>query len=170
MPSHLELIDLRNPPLGDLAGKAEAVGRILTGPERDLIPLLQAIQGAFGYLPGDVLLRLSRSAGIPLARVYGVATFYAGFHFEPRGRHVVRVCHGTACHVRGSPRITEELSRLLGIAPGETTRDGEFTLERVACVGCCSLAPVAVVGRRTYGRLDPRRAVGIVQQARGGPR
>ncbi len=161
----LEHFDLKNPPLGDAAAQADVVDAILNGPETELVPLLQAIQSAFGFLPRDVLERLALSTHIPLARIYGVATFYAGFFFTPRGRHIIRVCHGTACHVRGSPRITDELSRTLGVASGETTEDHAFTLERVACVGCCSLAPVMVVDRRTHGRLDAKTAVKIVARA-----
>ncbi len=164
MNTALESFELRNRALGDLAPHARVIDRILAEQGSDLIPLLQAVQAAFGFLPRDVLEHVARRANIPLSRVYGVASFYAGFFFEPRGRRIVRVCQGTACHVRGAPRITEEVSKFLGIEPGETTKDRAFTLERVVCVGCCSLAPVMVVGSQTFGRLEPRGAVQVIQR------
>ena len=161
----LEPFDLKNESLGNSEAHRERIDRLLGGANTELVPLLQAIQVAFGFLPRDVLQRLAQHTQIPLARIYGVATFYTGFFFAPRGRHIVRVCHGTACHVRGSPRITDELSRTLHVQSGETTEDREFTLERVACVGCCSLAPVVVVDHRTHGRLDAKSAVKLVAKA-----
>ena len=127
-----------------------------------LITLLQEIQRAYGYLPEPVLVRLSRESRIPLSRIYGVITFYSQFYLTPRGRNIVRVCRGTACHVRGSAFIMDTLSDSLGIAEGETTNDMQFSLETVACVGTCFLAPVMMVNTSFYGKLDPRQARDIV--------
>ena len=130
---------------------------------QDVVSLLQDVQAAFGFLPRNVVTRLARRAGVRLHRFFGVATFYSGFFLEPRGRYIVRVCEGTACHVAGASQITEALSDLLGIAAGETTADRAVTLEAVACVGCCSLAPVMTVGDQAHARLARSRAVEVVE-------
>ena len=129
-----------------------------------LIAVLQAAQRIFGYLPREVLAHIARSRETPLSEVYGVVTFYAQFHLEPRGETVIRVCHGTACHVAGAPDVTRAISRELGIGVGETSEDTRFTLEGVACVGCCGLAPVVVVGERVHGRIDPAAARKLAKQ------
>lgn len=123
--------------------------------EGALIPVLQKAQNIFGYLPEAVLKQIAESLRLPLSQVYGVATFYAQFHLKPRGRHVIRVCQGTACHVRGSAKILERVKQELGIESGETTPDLRFTLEPVACLGACGLAPVMMVDDNTHGRLTP---------------
>lgn len=122
-----------------------------------LIPLLQETQRVFGYLPSEAMEALSEETCLPLAEIYGVATFYAQFHLEPRGRHVIRVCRGTACHVRGSLKLLERLRETLGVAEGGTTEDGRFTLEPVACLGACGLAPVMTIGDQTFGRVAPEK-------------
>ncbi|MBN2496875.1 MAG: NADH-quinone oxidoreductase subunit NuoE [Deltaproteobacteria bacterium] len=119
-----------------------------------LIPVLQKAQEEYGYLPKQVMDRIARGLHLPPASVYGVVTFYAQFRLKPVGKHIIRVCHGTACHVSGADKITESFSRDLSVEDGETTSDRLFTLESVACLGCCSLAPVAMVGEETFGRLD----------------
>jgi NADH:ubiquinone oxidoreductase subunit E len=119
-----------------------------------LIPVLQETQRLFGYLPRGALRRIADARGVPFSHVYGVATFYSQFHLRPRGDKVIRICHGTACHVRGAPEVTHAVVEELGIKIGETTDDRAFTLESVACVGCCGLAPVMFVGEDTYGQLD----------------
>lgn len=129
-----------------------------------LIPVLQEIQGHCGYLPRQAMEMISAEMGLPLSKVYGVATFYAQFHLEPRGRNVVRVCLGTACHVRGGERILERLGEQLGIPPGGTTEDLRFTLERVACLGACGLAPAMMVNDETFGRLTPEKAKKLIQK------
>lgn len=136
------------------------------GPVRatDLIPLLQKIQDAYGYLPLPVLQEASRRTGIPTSRMYGVITFYAQFYLTPRGRHTIRVCRGTACHVRGGNGVAESISRGLGIGEGETTPDNLFTLETVACLGTCFLAPAMMVGSDYYGLLTPEKIKSILQQ------
>ena len=119
-----------------------------------LIGVLQDTQSLYGYLPKEALRAIATSREIALSHVYGVATFYSQFHLRPRGDKVIRICHGTACHVRGAPEVTHAITEELGIKVGETTDDLEFTLESVACVGCCGLAPVMLVDEQTYGQLD----------------
>ena len=121
-----------------------------------LIPVLQAVQEEFGYLPEEAMMGIAKAIGVPESRVYAVASFYAQFRFSPMGRNHVMVCRGTACHVRGAARILEEAERRLDIKEGETTEDLEYTLETVACIGCCGLAPTIVINDTTYGRLTPK--------------
>ncbi|MFO8109895.1 MAG: NADH-quinone oxidoreductase subunit NuoE [Thermoplasmata archaeon] len=135
--------------------------------ENSLIPMLQACQKHLGYLPRDVMERISGYLDIPLSKVYGVITFYAQFRLEPLGKHLVKVCHGTACHVRGADKINEIIENELGIKSGETSPDGTFTLERVACLGCCSLAPVIMVDDRVHGNLDREKVKSVVASYRG---
>ena len=134
--------------------------------EGALISVLQETQGLYGYLPQDALREISRARRVPLSLLYGVATFYAQFHLRPRGEWLVRICHGTACHVRGAPEVTRAVVEELGIKVGETTDDMRFTLESVACVGCCGLAPVMMVDDRSYGRLDLAQARAIAASLR----
>jgi NADH-quinone oxidoreductase subunit E len=131
-----------------------------------LIPVLQETQAAYGYLPRPAIERIAKALRRPAAQVFGVATFYAQFHLKPRGRHIIRVCLGTACHVRGGELILEQLSQTLGIRPGETTADLLFTLERVACIGACGLAPTLMVDEDTHGRLTPKTAVALLDRYR----
>ncbi len=129
------------------------------GPERSaLIPVLQAAQDAYGYLPREALERIAERLRMPLSEVFGVTTFYAQFHLEPRGERIVRVCHGTACHVRGANEVTRVIEDELGVRVGETAADLSFTVESVACVGCCGLAPVVLVDDQTFGSLDAQGA------------
>ena len=125
--------------------------------EDELIPILQRVQDELGYLPEEAMLDIARFTGVPESRVYSVGTFYAQFRFTPIGRNHVMVCRGTACHVRGAPRILEEVEKHLGIKEGETTPDMEFSLETVACIGACGLAPNMVINNKTYGRLTAKR-------------
>lgn len=118
-----------------------------------LIMILQDIQGEYKYLPEPALREVSSRLSVPLSQVYGVATFYKAFSLQPRGKHLIQVCCGTACHVKGAPQIVDRLERTLGIKCGETTKDKKFTLETVRCVGACALAPVVMIGEDTYGRL-----------------
>ncbi len=120
-----------------------------------LIPVLQAAQDVYGYLPVQVLEAIADRLEVPISQVYGVVTFYAQFHQEPRGKHIVRTCQGTACHVRGAGKILDALKADLGVAPGKATSDLQFTLETVACIGACGLAPVLMVDQDTHGRLTP---------------
>jgi NADH-quinone oxidoreductase subunit E len=134
-----------------------------------LIPLLQRLQEAYGYLPQAALAWISRETGIPASRMYGVGTFYAQFSLEPRGRHTVRCCRGTACHVRGGKKVIAAAQSALGLADGETAADMSFSFETVACLGACALAPVAVVDTTYYGKMTPRRAEQIIEQLKEGP-
>ncbi len=124
----------------------------------DTIPLLQRLQETYGYLPREVVFEVSRITGIPASQFFGVATFYEQFHFAPRGRHVVRCCRGTACHVRGGHAVIAAAEKALGVGEGETTADRMFTLETVACLGACALAPVVVIDDKYQGQMTPRRA------------
>lgn len=127
----------------------------------NLIPMLQTIQEIYKYLPEKAVEIISEYLNIPQSEVYGVATFYNQFRFNPPGKHPIRVCMGTACHVRGADIILENFERKLGIKEGETTPDREFSIERVACVGCCALAPVAVVGESVEGHVTPSKVEGL---------
>lgn len=118
-----------------------------------LIPILQAAQAAYGYLPKDVLSLIARQLDISLGKVYGVATFYAQFYLERRGRHILKLCDGTACHVKGTPILMTAVEEEFGIHPGQTTQDGELTVEIVYCLGSCALAPVAVMDGEVMGRM-----------------
>jgi NADH-quinone oxidoreductase subunit E len=137
-----------------------------TGPD-NLIPVLHEIQEAYGYLPAEVLSELSRRSGIAASRIYGVVTFYEYFHLEPHGRHTVRCCRGTACHVRGGQKIIAATKRILGIEPGQTTDDMQFTFETVACLGTCFLAPAMMVDADYYGHLTAKKIEDILQSYRG---
>lgn len=128
-----------------------------------LIPIIQEIQEAFGYLPRDALLRVADHLRLPPSTVYSVATFYARFYFSPRGLHQVQVCQGTACHVRGGRRILEAVKRVLNVKPGETTPNCKFSLERVACVGSCAIGPVVVIDEKVHGRMTAAKAVNLLK-------
>jgi len=127
------------------------------GQKGSLIPLLQQTQGLLGYLPKHAMQQIAATAGQSPAEVYGVATFYAQFRFEPTGKHTIKICHGTACHVVGVDLLDTTLQNELGIVPGQTTADGLFSLEQVACLGCCSLAPVMMIDDEVYGRLTGKK-------------
>lgn len=129
-----------------------------------LIPVLQATQEALGYLPPEALKEIAAAMDLPLSTVYSVVTFYAQFHLQPRGRHVIHVCQGTACHIRGGNRILNRIKELLQIDAGETTPDLRFTLEPVACLGACALAPVMSISGDTYGHLKPDMIAGILEK------
>lgn len=128
------------------------------GKRSELIPILQAVQTNLGYLPKEAMLRIARFIGIPESQVYSVASFYAQFRLLPLGRRRVTVCRGTACHIRGAPHILEEIEKTLGIKEGETSSDLEYTLETVACIGCCALAPCMKVNKDVHGEMAPEKA------------
>jgi NADH-quinone oxidoreductase subunit E len=131
-----------------------------------LIPVLQKTQDAIGYLPKPVLDRIAAGLRVPASTVYGVVTFYAQFRLKPVGKYIIKVCHGTACHVAGAQKISEAFERDLQVKDGETTPDRLFTLESVACLGCCSLAPVAMVQKETHGRLTGDRVGKVLAEYR----
>jgi NADH-quinone oxidoreductase subunit E len=133
------------------------------GKKGNLIPLLQGAQDIYGYIPKPVFEKLSLECGIPLSDMFGVATFYSQFRLKPVGKHIIKVCHGTACHVQNAKEISESLEEALKIKDGETTEDRFYTLESVACLGCCSLAPVMMISGQAYGKLTGNEAVKIVK-------
>jgi len=130
----------------------------------DLIPVLQEVQRHYGYLPQDVLLEISEHTKIPVSRIFGVATFYEQFYLEPHGRHTIKCCRGTACHVKRGREIINTISRLLNVEPDQTTEDMRFTFETVACLGTCFLAPVMMVNNDYYGNLKPSQIEGILKK------
>ncbi len=134
------------------------------GQQGSLIPILQKAQDIYNYLPPDVLQRVSTQLGIPMSRTYGVATFYSQFYLEPRGKHILKVCDGTACHVKGAAALITVIEKEYGIQPGETTADGELTMEIVYCVGSCALAPVAVLDDQVMGHSRPNKFVSRVEK------
>ncbi len=136
-------------------------------PHVNLIALLQQIQDHFGYLPAPALLLISRRTRIPLSRIYGVVSFYAQFYTAPRGRHTIRCCRGTACHVKGAGRILEAIQRTLDIDDAQSTSDLKFYLETVACLGTCFLAPVIMIDDEYFGKLTPGSVQTILQNYPG---
>jgi len=144
----------------------EVLERILKGRRsqpQQLVEVLQDVQEAFGYIPQDVMTTVSGDLGVPLIEVSRVANFYKAFSLKPRGKHVITVCMGTACHVRGALRMLDEVEGQLGIEPGETTKDGLFTLERVNCLGACALGPVVVLDGRYHGKMTPNKLRKLIQ-------
>jgi NADH-quinone oxidoreductase subunit E len=146
------------PPLFDLA-PLEQVLEQHAGQKGALIPILQQAQEIYGYLPREILAEISKRTAIPLSRLLGVATFYAQFRLSRRGKHLIRICDGTACHVRGAAKMIETVEKDLSVPAGGTSPDYEYTMEIVYCLGSCGLAPVAVVDERVYGRLTPNSMV-----------
>jgi len=134
--------------------------------DETLLSVLQDIQTRYGYLPEEKLIETAKTLDMPLIDVYGVATFYKSFSLTPRGRHQVKVCLGTACHVRGASRIADEIERKLGIRPGETSEDGEFSLETVMCLGCCAIGPVVVIDGKYYGQMMLTKLESILRTIR----
>ncbi len=134
------------------------------GRRESTIALLQDVQSEYGYLPREVLDRISEKLALPKTQLYGLATFYKAFSLKPRGRHLVMVCTGTTCHVRGAPKLLETLERELDCRCGETTEDGRFTIEKVNCVGACSRAPLMVIDGNPHGPLTPAKVKKILKQ------
>ncbi len=147
-----EAVDLKVLP--QLVGEADS--------ESDLIPVLQRVQDHYGYVPPQTLEPISRALGLFPARVQGVVSFYHMFYSEPRGRNVVTVCRGTACHVKGGRGVLRVVQKILGLKDGETSEDYQFTLETVACLGACALSPVMVVNDKVYGRMNPKRIENVL--------
>jgi NADH-quinone oxidoreductase subunit E len=145
----------------------EVVKQVLQKHQHDkalLVDVLQDIQAEIGYLPREVLEETSRGLGVPVSRVYSVATFFKAFSLKPRGRHLINVCLGTACHVRGADKVLAEIERELKIKAGETTADLKFTLETVNCVGACALGPMVIVGEEYHGEMTPEGVGSVLKQ------
>ena len=145
--------------MGEEAGK-EALNGILMfyeGKREELIPILQETQGIYGYLPEEPIEMIANFLKIKKGEVYSVASFYNQFRLIPLGRNMVTLCRGTACHIRGAPQILEEISKAINLKEGETSSDLEYTLETVACIGCCALAPCVKINHKIYGDLTPTK-------------
>ena len=132
------------------------------GEKSELIPILQETQGQFRYLPAAAMKEIAQFLHMPESTVYGVSTFYAQFKLTPLGKKIIRVCRGTACHVRGASKVLTELENRLGIKAGETTEDLEYTLETVACIGACALAPTLTIENETYGKMTPKKVAEVL--------
>jgi NADH-quinone oxidoreductase subunit E len=147
----------------------EKLGKVFAkykGQQEELIPILQEAQEAFRYLPAVVMQEIARFLKMSANTVYGVATFYAQFKLTPLGRKVIRVCRGTACHVRGSAKVLAEIEKQLGIKAGETTPDLEYTLETVACIGACALAPTMTIDGETYGKMTTKKVAEVLGEGK----
>jgi NADH-quinone oxidoreductase subunit E len=140
------------------------------GSPAELIPVLQAVQAELGYLPDEAMREIARFTCVPESRVFGVATFYAQFRFKPIGKYHVMVCRGTACHVRGAPKILDEIKRILHINEGETRADRLYSLETVACIGACGLSPTIMINKRVTGKLTPKKLADIFKRLDGNAR
>ena len=148
--------------MADEAIDLKALDRILEefkGKKNPVIPILQRAQNRYGYLPKEVLTAISEKTGIPLSQLMGVATFYAQFRLTRQGRNLIRVCDGTACHVRGAPKNVEAIENALKVPAGGTSSDYKYSMEIVYCLGSCGLAPVAVVNEKVYGQVEPKKIV-----------
>jgi NADH-quinone oxidoreductase subunit E len=154
---------MMEPPEGRLS-KITAILERHPANRGSLIPILQDIQEDFGYLSEETVEELARLMDISANEIYGVATFYTQFRFNPPGQHTIQSCQGTACHVRGGQQILEELEHRLGITAGQTTADGRFDLERLACLGCCALAPVVAVDGKVHARMTAKKIPSVLSQ------
>jgi len=146
--------------------KVDAIISRYEGGRESIIPILQGITNEFNWLPRETLVRVAEVKQVPMEHILRIATFYKAFSLEPRGKHIVTVCTGTACHVKGAQRILDRLERELGVKTGETTPDMSFTLEAVRCLGCCGLSPVVTVGEDLHGQVNPAKAAAIVDRYR----
>ena len=151
----------------DVKRKLDSILMQYKGERGELIPILQEAQEMFGYLPRDVMLGIAKFLQLTESTVFGVSTFYAQFKFVPMGKKVIQVCRGTACHVRGADQILQEFERKLGVKPGETTEDLEYTLETVACVGACALAPTLMINREVQGKMTTTRVREMLDKDKG---
>ncbi len=145
----------------------EKVNQVLKKHQHDesrLVDILQDIQAEIGYLPKEALEEAGKGLGVPLSRVYGVATFFKAFSLTPRGRHLINVCMGTACHVRGADKVLESIEKALKIKTGQTTKDLRFTLETVNCVGACALGPMVIVGEDYHGEMTPEGVAAVLKE------
>ncbi len=142
--------------------KVTAIINKYGGERGQLVSILQDIQAEYYYLPGEALIQVSEIMGIPASRIYDVATFFKAFSLEPRGKHIINICLGTACHVRGGSRVLEQVERCLSIKRGQTTKDHKFTLETVNCMGCCAVGPAVKIDGDYYGRMSTDKVEGLL--------
>ena len=150
--------------------KVAAIVSKYGGNHDSLISILQDVQSEYHYLSEDALRVVASQLDLPLIQVYGVATFFKAFSLKPRGEHVVSICLGTACHVRGAPSVLDEVKRRLGIEPGETTEDMQFTLETVNCLGACALGPIVVIDGKYHGQMSPGKVKKVLKNRRRNPK
>jgi len=150
----------------DIAEQLDEILSRYRGEKSDLIPILQEVQERFGYLPEQAMQRIAKFLRLPESTIFGVGTFYAQFKLTPTGKRLVKVCRGTACHVRGATRILNEVETRLGIKPGETASDLSYSLETIACFGSCALAPVMVVDKNVYGRMTTTKVGQILSETK----
>lgn len=150
-------------PAVDLAKCRAILLKYNSATSADLIPVLQQIQDAYGYLPQNTLEEITARTRIPLSKIYGVVTFYSQFSLEPRGKHTIKVCTGTACHIKGAPEIKKIITEVLQVDERQTTQDYKFTYEPVACLGTCFLAPVMMINDRYYGKLTVEKTETILK-------
>lgn len=129
-----------------------------------MIAILQEIQDIYGYVPQTAILRVSEDTGVPSSDIYGIVTFYAQFRLQPQGENLIKVCHGTACHLNGAERVADSICQCVGAKEGETSADGKYTVEKVACLGCCSLAPTIMINGETHGRLNPDNVRKVIKE------
>ena len=148
----------------DLKPVAKIVPKYSRDYESNLIAILQETQDVYGYLPKSVMKEISKLTDVPLTRIFGVVTFYSQFTLTPRGKHAIKICNGTACHVRGVDEVKEKVKEHLNVSEGETTADFKFTLETVACIGTCFLAPVMMVDDRYFGKLTTESVTDVVKE------
>jgi NADP-reducing hydrogenase subunit HndA len=148
----------------DDVAKIKEICSSFSNDPQELINVLHKCQGHFGYLPAEIQEVVSNELNVPVAKVYGVVTFYSFFTMTPKGKHPVSICMGTACYVRGAEKVLEEFKKELGLQVGQTTNDGKFSLSSLRCVGACGLAPVVMVGDKTYGRVAPDDVRNIIKE------
>ena len=146
----------------DVQDKLQEIFSHYHGDKQELIPILQETQEQFRYLPAAAMREIARFLRIPESTAYGVSTFYAQFKLTPLGKRIIRVCRGTACHVRGASKVLNEIEKRLGVKPGETTDDLEYTLETVACIGACALAPTMTIDKETYGKMTTKKVAEVL--------
>jgi NADH-quinone oxidoreductase subunit E len=146
----------------DVQEKLKEVFSRHAGERQELIPILQETQQQFRYLPAAAMREIAKYLNISVNAVYGVSTFYAQFKLTPLGKKIIRICRGTACHVRGADKVLAEMEKQLGIKAGETTKDMEYTLETVACIGACALAPTMTIDNETYGKMTPKKVAEVL--------
>jgi len=151
-----------------IAAEARRIAQDYPPERRFLLAILQDIQRTYNYLPKAAMKVIAQYLDIPEVKVYAVATFYKAFSLEPKGEYIIKVCDGTACHIKGSLNLVDEIKSILGIAPGETTPDRKFSLETVNCIGSCALAPVIMINEEYYGKLTPAKLRAVLQSYREG--